>query len=152
MKTANTRTETLDWLKPESWWCLKRHIDANPSENCAWVDEASCSPVSHIAFKTPSLRVTGDSGSFEFHVLLALHLQLTLHFPSASPSVSRLVLLCVGGQTQVWFSWWSMPPLFWMSHMSAALEDLSSITHLLSHHCSLSCLPRWLCIAREKEY
>ena len=73
MKTANTSTEMLDWLKPESWWCLKLHFNANPSENCAWVDQASCSPIPHIAFKIPSLKVTGDSGSFEFefHGLLA---------------------------------------------------------------------------------
>jgi len=73
MKTANLSKETLDWLKPESWWCLKLHFGANPSENCAWVDQASCSPVPHIAFKIPSLKVTGDSGSFEFgfHGLLA---------------------------------------------------------------------------------
>ena len=73
MKTANLSKETLDWLKPESWWCLKLHFGANPSENCAWVDQASCSPFPHIAFKIPSLKVTGDSGSseFGFHGLLA---------------------------------------------------------------------------------
>ena len=34
MKTADHRTQILDWLKPEDWWCLKLHLDANQSENC----------------------------------------------------------------------------------------------------------------------
>ena len=34
---ADTITETLDCLKP-GWWCLKRHLNANQSENCAWAN------------------------------------------------------------------------------------------------------------------
>ena len=40
MKTADRRTQILDWLKPEDWWCLKLHLDANQSENCPRADHA----------------------------------------------------------------------------------------------------------------
>ena len=42
-----TGTQTLDWLKPEGWWCLKLHLDASQSENCAWADPTPCSPLPH---------------------------------------------------------------------------------------------------------
>ena len=48
---------TLDWLKPEGWWCLKFHPDANQSKNCAGADHTPCSSLPHTAFNTPSLKV-----------------------------------------------------------------------------------------------
>ena len=39
MKTADHKN-TDPRLKPEDWWCLERHLDANQSENCPWADHA----------------------------------------------------------------------------------------------------------------
>ena len=36
----STRTQTLDWLKPENRWCLKLHPDANQPKNCPQADHA----------------------------------------------------------------------------------------------------------------
>ena len=46
-KSLMARTQRVDWLKPEGWWCLKLNIDANQSGNCPWADRSSCSPSSH---------------------------------------------------------------------------------------------------------
>ena len=53
MKIMPTRTQTLDLLRRKGWWCLKRHLDVNQSENYAQADHIHCSLLPYNAFKTP---------------------------------------------------------------------------------------------------
>ena len=75
MKPLSTNTQTPDQLKWEGWWCSKLPLDANQSENWAQADHIPSGPLSHLAFKNPSLKSTGEFGfsEHELPILTAWH-------------------------------------------------------------------------------
>lgn len=91
-------------MKPESWWCLKVHFEANRSKNCAPADHAPNSPLSHTTFKTPSLNVIWEFRCFEHElaVLFAWHLAVNVVLSFTTARVITLALLHTSKWTQVW--------------------------------------------------
>ena len=120
---------TPAWWSHTSWNQMLRMLTPeilpsfpiiNQSEECPWLDQVPCDPLPQLTFKSPSLKAIGDVRSFKHELPVLLVWSLVRYFAIntvrsfTTSRVSRLALLRMGEQTQVWL----------LTHVSLCLQNL----------------------------
>ena len=103
------------------------YLTTNQSGGCPRADQALCDPLPHFVFKNPSLKATGEFGSFEHELPILLAWRHVGHF-----TINVVLSFTTPQYQEIGFTAWVSGPKFGLVTLSYIMGLEHDLQKLLS--------------------